>query len=98
MEKTPGSRVIINEVLTSSPTITGDQSETRVESPSHLVPKTQSRLPDLANLMTWSTYFLFGGKERSYAEIEDLLEQAGLKVTRFFPFRSFTAMIEAELA
>lgn len=98
MSKTPGSKLVINEVLNTSPTISAGTTENAAHPPSNFVPKNQSRLPELANLMTWNTYFMFGGKERSYAEIEDMLQQSGLKITRFFPFRTLTVMIEAEVA
>jgi hypothetical protein len=48
--------------------------------------------------MTWSTYSLFGGKERSFEEYRILLERAGFRVVRYFRFRSFTGMLEAVVA
>jgi hypothetical protein len=93
MRETPGSRMIINEVLNSSP-ITMPSSSHGV--PSSFIPQRQSAIPDLANIATWGTFALFGGKERSMEEYESLLTRAGLKVARFFKFRAFTVMLECE--
>ncbi|KAH7392868.1 S-adenosyl-L-methionine-dependent methyltransferase [Pyrenochaeta sp. MPI-SDFR-AT-0127] len=103
MRKTPGSRMVINEILNASPFINlaaddkNDKRATAQLAPSIMVPDKQSRLTGLANLMTWNTFLFFGGKERSFTEVEQILHQAGLKATRFFPFRSITCMIECEV-
>ncbi|KAL2877127.1 hypothetical protein SGCOL_007519 [Colletotrichum sp. CLE4] len=94
MRKTPGSRMVINEIWNSSPFIVSNQNA----APSTLTPIHQSRLPDLANLMTWDTLFFFGGKERSVPELEFILEKAGLRISRFFQFRTITTMVECSLA
>lgn len=96
MKKTPESRMVINEVLTSSPVIVPPKDTAKP--PSELIPEEQSQLADMANLVTLNTFMFFGGKERSFVEYRTLLEGAGLKITRFFPFRSFTSMIEASVA
>lgn len=54
-------------------------------------------MPETGNIMTWSTFSLFGGKERSFEEYKRLLEMTGLKISRLFKFRTFTVMIEAVL-
>ena len=95
MRRTPGSRMIINEVLNSSPAIVPAQAN--IGPPSDYVPATQSNLASTANTMTWSTFSLFGGKERSYQEYEALLLQAGLEVSKLYKFRTFTVMIECVL-
>jgi len=95
MQNTPGSKMLINEVLNSSPTRVPANAR---GPPSTYIPQKQSALADLANTVTWGTFALFGGKERSMEEYEKLLHKAGLKVTRFFKFRTFTVMIECELA
>ncbi|KAF2733981.1 S-adenosyl-L-methionine-dependent methyltransferase [Polyplosphaeria fusca] len=92
MQRTPGSKMIINEVLNSSPVIMPASS---TSAPSECIPATQSALGSVANTMTWSTFSLFGGKERSYAEYEALLNAAGLRISRFFKFRTFTVVLEA---
>ncbi|KXH59668.1 hypothetical protein CSAL01_04748 [Colletotrichum salicis] len=94
MRKTPGSRMVINEIWNSSPFIVSNQNA----APSTLTPIHQSRLPDLANLMTWDTLFFFGGKERSVPELESILEKTGLRISRFFHFRTITTMVECSLA
>ncbi|KAK6369519.1 hypothetical protein LTS17_009425 [Exophiala oligosperma] len=98
MHETPGSRMIINEVFVASPVIMPATSSFSTSAPSDYIPRKQSALADMANAMTWSTFSLFGGKERSYAEYQDLLNQSGLKVSRFYRFRTFTVMLECELA
>lgn len=95
MQNTPGSKMLINEVLNSPPIIVPANAR---GPPSTYVPQQRSALADLANTVTWGTFALFGGKERSMEEYEKLLHNAGLKVTRFFRFRTFTVMIECELA
>ncbi|KXH47147.1 hypothetical protein CNYM01_12547 [Colletotrichum nymphaeae SA-01] len=94
MKRTPGSRMVINEIWNSSPFIVSNQNT----APSTLTPPQQSRLPDLANLMTWNTLFFFGGKERSVPELELILGKAGLRISRFFQFRTITTMVECSLA
>jgi hypothetical protein len=106
MLRTPGSRLIINEVFLGSPTIipsatspTSTSAPSSDLSPSHYTPQeNQSPLADLGNLMTWSTYSLFGGKERSFEEYRILLEKAGFRVERYYSFRTFTGMVEAVVA
>lgn len=95
MQGTPGSKMIINEALPSRPFVVPASS---TNAPSENIPPKQSRLADTANTMTLDTFLLFGGKERSYEEYEPILVEAGLKISRFFPFRSFTVMIECEIA
>lgn len=87
--------MVINEVFVASPVIAPASS---TSPPSELIPEGQSALADMANTMTWSTFSLFGGKERSYEEYEKLLSQAGYKISRFFRFRTFTVMLECEIA
>ncbi|KEF59858.1 uncharacterized protein A1O9_04706 [Exophiala aquamarina CBS 119918] len=94
MRQTAGSRMIINEVFVASPVIAPASS---TFAPSEHIPERQSALADMANAMTWSTFSLFGGKERSYQEYEKLLSQAGYRVRRFFRLRTFTVMLECEL-
>lgn len=95
MRETPGSKMIINEVFVASPVIAPASS---TSAPSEHIPKEQSALADMANAMTWSTFALFGGKERSYGEYQELLNEGGFKVSRFYKFRTFTVMLECELA
>ena len=95
MRLTPDSKMIINEVLNSSPFIIPTSSKSP---PSDHIPRGQSALANMANTMTWSIFSLFGGKERSYQEYEQLLAEAGLKVSRLFQFRTFTVMLECRLA
>lgn len=94
MRKTPDSRMVINEIWNSSPFIVSNHDA----APSTLTPRNQSRLPDLANLMTWNTLLFFGGKERSVPELESILGKAGLRISRFFQFRTITTMVECSLA
>jgi hypothetical protein len=89
------SKLIINEVFVASPIIVPGSSECP---PSKYIPQNQSALAELGNLMTWSTFSLFGGKERSYEEYENLLIKAGFRISRFFRFRTFTVMLECVLA
>lgn len=49
------------------------------------------------NIMTWSTFSLFGGKERSYVEYEALLNTSGLLIARLYKFRTFTVNLECVL-
>jgi hypothetical protein len=95
MRQTPGSRMIMNEVLVSSPVIIETDS---TDPPSQHIPEKQSAMAEAGNIMTWSTFSLFGGKERSYQTYEKLLNAGGLRISRFFKFRSFTVMIECVLA
>ncbi|KAI1608899.1 S-adenosyl-L-methionine-dependent methyltransferase [Exophiala viscosa] len=95
MRKSPGSKMLINEVLNSSPVIAPASSSSP---PSQQIPEQQSALADVANMMTWSTFALFGGKERSYCEYEKLLNEAGLKISCLYKFRTFTVMLECELS
>ena len=94
MRRTPGSRMLINEVLNSSPTIIPSDGQ---YAPSECIPSKQSSLASTGNVMTWSTFSLFGGKERSYTEYEKLLSEAGLRITQLYQFRTFTVMIECLL-
>jgi len=94
MRKTPGSKMLINEVLNASPVIASASSSSP---PSQQIPEQQSALADVANMMTWSTFTLFGGKERSYSEYEKLLNEAGIKISRLIKFRTFTVMLECHL-
>lgn len=95
MSHTSGSKMVINEVFVASPVIAPAAS---TSAPSENIPESQSALADMANAMTWSTFSLFGGMERSYEEYEKLLNKAGFRITRFFRFRTFTVMLECELA
>ncbi|KPI41905.1 uncharacterized protein AB675_5495 [Cyphellophora attinorum] len=95
MRKTPGARMILNEVLNSSPAIIPVSAAETV--PSEHIPNKQSALASTANTMTWSTFSLFGGKERSYEEYEVLLNKGGLRVNRLYKFRTFTVMMECLL-
>ncbi|KAK4940363.1 hypothetical protein LTR10_019469 [Elasticomyces elasticus] len=94
MRKTPSSKMLINEVLNSSSVIAPATSSSP---PSDQIPKQQSALADIANMMTWSTFTLFGGKERSYSEYKKLLNEAGFKISSLYKFRTFTVMLECEL-
>lgn len=95
MRRNPGAKLLINEVLNSSAFIA--PANTTGVPPSAHIPPQQSALPEAANLMTWSTFSLFGGKERSYGEYEGLLGQAGLRIKRLWGFRTFTVMLECVL-
>ncbi|CAK7237849.1 hypothetical protein SEUCBS140593_010161 [Sporothrix eucalyptigena] len=92
MRETKGSRLVLNEVLCSTPAIVDDNSV--VDAPSKHLPYEQASLYELANLITWNTYALFGGKERTYRDTVALLEAAGLHVTKLYKFRTFTSNIE----
>ncbi|CAK7217497.1 hypothetical protein SCUCBS95973_003175 [Sporothrix curviconia] len=92
MRETKGARLVINEVLCSTPAIVSDSSV--ADAPSRHLPTEQSAYYELANLITWNSYALFGGKERSYRETVALVEAAGLRVTKLYKLRTFTANIE----
>ncbi|CAK7222049.1 hypothetical protein SBRCBS47491_004736 [Sporothrix bragantina] len=92
MRETKGARLVLNEVFCASPAIVADSGI--ADAPSQHLPYEQSSLYELANLITWNTYALFGGKERTYRDTVALLEAAGLQVTKFYKFRTFTANIE----
>ncbi|VUC25701.1 unnamed protein product [Clonostachys rosea] len=92
MRKTKGSRMLINEVLCSSASIINEGDSTSV--PSQHMPHHQSAFPETSNLMTWNTYCLFGGKERSFEEVNCILGAAGLVMANFYNFRTITVMIE----
>ncbi|ORY03752.1 S-adenosyl-L-methionine-dependent methyltransferase [Clohesyomyces aquaticus] len=95
MRRTPNSIMIINEVLNCSPFIL---PETSIAPPSEHIPSDQSCLPSTGNTMTWSTFSLFGGKERSLEEYEGLLNSAGFTVSKLYRFRTFTVMLECVLS
>jgi hypothetical protein len=103
MQRTPNSRLVINEVLNSSAYIApaSPTSCSYLTPPSESLTKRQdglqlqSAMPSVGNVMTWSTFSLFGGKERSGQEYVDLLQSAGFKVIKVWPFRTFTSMMEA---
>lgn len=97
MRRTPGSRMIINEILCPTADIIPESIDS-LQAPSKFIPHQQSAMTEVASLMTWNTYMMFGGYERSYRETQDLVVKAGFKILRFFKFRSFTTMIECILA
>ncbi|KAH7155954.1 S-adenosyl-L-methionine-dependent methyltransferase [Dactylonectria macrodidyma] len=98
MRKTPGSRLLINEILVSTVAVVPSSESLGAAVPSEHIPAQQSALPDVADLMTWNTFCFFGGHERSFPEIEALLEQAGLRVSGFSKLSTMTVMIEAVIA
>ncbi|KAF4547591.1 O-methyltransferase domain-containing protein 5 [Elsinoe fawcettii] len=92
MARTPGSRMLINEICCGSATVILDEDEDAA--PSTKISEQQSMWSQLGNTMCWNTYVLLGGKERSFQEIKMLVHAAGLEVTRFYQMRSFIAGID----
>lgn len=89
-------RLLINEIVCPSPLIVHDVQSPRPLSES-LPDDHQSAMAEWANLMALNAFNLFGGCERSFSEIEKVVNRAGLKVVRYFPLRTFTGMIECRL-
>lgn len=89
-------RLLINEIVCPSPVIVHDIQSPRALSES-LPDHHQSAMAEWANLMAANAFNLFGGCERSFSEIEKVVNRAGLRVVRYFPLRTFTGMIECRL-
>lgn len=98
MRKTPGSRLLINEIMVSAVSVVPSSKGLGTAVPSESIPEQQSAVPDIADLMTWNTFCFFGGYERSFSETEALLKKAGLRVSGFSKLSTFTSMIDAVIA
>lgn len=95
MRESPGSRLVLNEIVCGTPTIVSDVASSA--SPSQHIPSNQSALAETANLMAMNAFNIFGGCERTYGEFENILQKGGFEVKKFYQFRTFTAHIECRL-
>jgi len=95
LRENPKSRVILNEIVI--PTSIVDKTKYN-ESPSNYIADRQSNYPTMAHLMTMNCWTMFGGKERTYQEMNSVITAAGLKIENFFKFSIFTVMMECCLA
>lgn len=95
MKGRPKTRLVINEIIYGSPGIIDDVWTQQAAS--QMIPQQQSALVEIANIMAMNATVLFGGRERSWTEMEDLIQRAGLVVERFFKPRTFVTTIECRL-
>ncbi|PNS15934.1 Sterigmatocystin 8-O-methyltransferase [Sphaceloma murrayae] len=95
MTKTPGCKLLINEIVCGSATIARPDEVSKP--PSATTPREQALWSYTGNLMACNACILLGGKERSLQEYRTLIERAGLRISGFFQMRSIITMIECSL-
>lgn len=88
MEHHPGTRLLINEIITGPPDPVGRESGVALR---------HSACTEVGNLMALNAFTIFGGMERSWPEMETLLTGAGFVVERVLRLRTFTVVIECRL-
>jgi hypothetical protein len=94
LKENPASRVIINEIVVPTSIVDGTKYNTP---PSQYIAERQSNT-GMAHLMTMNTWTTFGGKERTFDEMNSVITAAGLKIENFYKFSIFTVMMECCLA
>lgn len=89
MKGRPKTRMLINEIITGPPDTVGPQpvGNTRKHSASI----------DAGDLMAVNASTIFGGKERSWSEMEALLTDVGFVVEKVHRLRTFTVVIECSV-
>lgn len=95
LRENPKARIILNEIVI--PTSIVDQARYNI-APSNYISDRQSNYAPMAHLMTMNCWTMFGGKERTYEEMNSVITRAGLKIENFYKFSIFTVMIECCLA
>lgn len=95
LRENPKSRIIFNEIVV--PTDIVDKSRFNL-APSQYISPTQSNYQRMAHIMTMNTWTMFGGKERTFDQFQQLFGKAGLKLEEFYKFSIFTAMMECCVA
>lgn len=88
MKGRPGSRLLINEIITGPPDSVGQQSDPALR---------HSAQTDMGNLMALNAFSVFAGMERSWPEMESVLTGAGFIIERVRRLRTFTVLIECKL-
>ena len=97
LKKNPAARLLINEIIL--PTLVISDTDSKNNKPvSDYIPSQQSSCVDMAHMMTMNTWTMFGGKERTFEEMKSVIEKAGLRIDKFYKFRTFTVMIECCVA
>ncbi|KAL2837813.1 S-adenosyl-L-methionine-dependent methyltransferase [Aspergillus pseudodeflectus] len=96
MRDTPGSRLIINEALCTAPVYKPPMAGEGAI-PSGCIPPNQTHMPVLGNLMTMSATLFYAGKERSYEEMEKLLNSAGFVISQLYILRTITSVLECTI-
>ena len=91
MTKNPNARVFVNELFIPQ-LITPDQAGNTAASLN--TSKEQSGWPMVTQMQQLGGQQLFSGKERTFEEIRNIGEMAGLKFVKYHRFRMFTGVAE----
>lgn len=94
MTKNPQARVFVNELFIPR-LITPNQARTTAASLN--TSKQQSGWPMITQMQQLGGQQLFSGKERTFEEIRNIGEMAGLKFVKYHRLRMFTGVAEFEL-
>ena len=94
LKKNRKARVFVNELFI--PRLISQEAEAS-EAVSLHASKEQSGWPMVTQMQQFGGQQLFGGKERTFEEIKQIGEQAGLRFVKYHRFRMFTGVAEFEL-
>lgn len=88
MKGRAGTRMLINEIITGPPDISGQEPDAPLKHSAYL---------EIGDAMAVNAFTVFGGMERSWPEMEALLTGVGFVVERVHRLRTFTVIIECRL-
>lgn len=94
LKKNPKARVFVNELFIPRLVIPESKANTAA---SQLTSRQQSGWPVVTQMQQLGGQQLFSGKERTFEEIRNIGEMAGLRFVKYHRFKMFTGAAEFEL-
>jgi hypothetical protein len=94
LKKNPKARVFVNELFV--PRLITSKNKAN-EAASQQISLQQSGWPMITQMQQLGGQQLFSGKERTFEEIKNIGEMAGLRFVKYHRFRMFTGVAEFEL-
>ncbi|KAK5258995.1 hypothetical protein LTR40_006800 [Exophiala xenobiotica] len=94
LKKNPKARVFVNELFVPR-LITSKNKANEAASPQ--ISRQQSGWPMITQMQQLGGQQLFSGKERTFEEIKNIGDMAGLRFVKYHRFRMFTGVAEFEL-
>lgn len=94
LRKNPKARVFVNELFIPRLITSKDKAD---HAASQFTSKQQSGWPLVTQMQQLGGQQLFSGKERTFEEIKNIGEMAGLQFVQYHRFRMFTGAAEFQL-
>ncbi len=94
LKKNPKARVFVNELFVPRLITSKNMAN---EAASQQISRQQSGWPLITQMQQLGGQQLFSGKERTFEEIKNIGEMAGLRFVKYHRFRMFTGVAEFEL-